>query len=55
MTWNSDHIGWRLLMNTRGLTASNAWFYIPGSMATNQVWLPLDGAQSNVFFRLIYP
>jgi hypothetical protein len=56
LTWNSDHIGWRLLMNTSsGLTDSNAWILVPDSNATNQMWLPFDGAQSNVFFRLVYP
>jgi hypothetical protein len=53
--WNADHVGWRLLMNTSGLTDSNAWVFIPSSNATNQVWLPFDGTQSNVFFRLVYP
>jgi hypothetical protein len=52
--WNSDHIGWRLLMNTSGLTDASAWGFIPGSDTTNQVWLPFDGTQSNVFFRLVY-
>jgi hypothetical protein len=55
LTWNSDHIGWRLLMNTGALTDSSAWVFMPGSNVTNQMWLPFDGTQSNVFFRLVYP
>ena len=54
-TWTVDHIGWRLMMNASGLTDSNAWVFIAGSNATNQTWLPFDGTQNNVFFRLLYP
>ena len=53
--WPGDHTGWRLLMNTNGLAVSNAWVTVPTSTATNQIWLPFDPAQTNVFFRMIYP
>ncbi|HTQ52584.1 MAG TPA: hypothetical protein VMJ12_17890, partial [Candidatus Acidoferrales bacterium] len=53
--WASDHTGWRLVMNTNGLAASNAWQTVMNSAATNQLWLPFDPNQSSVFFQLVYP
>ncbi len=53
INWAGDHTGWRLLMNTNGLSGTN-WFAIPSSDTTNQIWLPLVPAQ-NVFFQLVYP
>jgi hypothetical protein len=53
--WPSDHTGWRLMMNTISLGNPGAWVAVPNSAATNQIWLPFDLTQSNVFFRLIYP
>jgi hypothetical protein len=54
-SWSADHIGWRLLMNASSLTDANAWVFISGSNSTNLLWLPFDGTQSNLFFRLVYP
>jgi hypothetical protein len=54
-SWPSDHTGWRLLMNTNSLGNSGAWVAVPNSAATNQMWLPFDPTQGNVFFRLVYP
>ena len=54
-SWADDHTGWRLLMNTNGLGATDTWFAVPNSDVTNQAWLPFDPTQTNVFFRLIYP
>ncbi len=53
--WPADHIGWRLTMNTNSLANSNAWITVAGSSATNQMWIPIDPTQNNVFFRLVYP
>jgi hypothetical protein len=53
--WPSDHTGWRLMMNTNDLGNSAAWQPVPNSSATNQIWLPLDSTQPDVFFRLVYP
>jgi hypothetical protein len=53
--WPADHTGWRLLMNTNGLGNPDAWFAVANSAATNQIWLPFDLAQNNVFFRLVFP
>jgi hypothetical protein len=43
------------MMNTNGLLNSGAWFTVPNSAATNQMWIPFDPAQNNVFFQLVYP
>lgn len=53
--WPSDHIGWRLMVNTNSLSNPAAWVVVPGSVSTNQMWIPIDQTQINVFFRLIYP
>jgi len=53
--WPSDHTGWRLLMNTNSLVNSNAWMTVANSSATNQMWLPVNPAQTGAFFRLVYP
>ena len=53
--WDADHTGWRLMMNTNDLSDPNAWFPIPDSANTNQLGLPIDTTQAEVFFRLIYP
>jgi hypothetical protein len=53
--WAADHTGWRLMMNTNDLTATNAWFPVLDSANTNQLGLPIDATQAEVFFRLVYP
>ncbi len=53
--WPSDYVGCRLESNAVGLTASAAWFTVPGSAQTNQFSLPVNVSASNVFFRLAYP
>jgi hypothetical protein len=53
--WPADHTGWRLTMNTNGLGLPNAWFTVPNSAATNQIWLQLVPTQESVFFRLVFP
>ena len=55
LIWPADHTGWRLQMNPVGLTAPAAWTTVNGSLATNLMVLPRAGAQTNVFYRLIYP
>ena len=54
VSWPADHTGWRLQTQTNGLNPTN-WFDVPGSTATNLVYIPIDPAKGTVFFRLIYP
>ena len=53
--WPADHTGWRLTMNTNGLGNPNAWFTVPNSAATNQIWLQLIPSRASVFFQLVFP
>ncbi len=54
LLWPGDHTGWRLEAQTNSLTSSN-WFAVPGSAATNQVFIPFDASLTKVFYRLTYP
>lgn len=53
--WAVDHTGWRLTMSTNGLENPNAWFTVPNSTSTNEVWVPCDPLPSGVFFQLQFP
>jgi hypothetical protein len=55
LNWPADHTGWRLQVNPVGLTAPSAWTTVNGSFTTNLMVLPLTSAQTNVFYRLVYP
>jgi hypothetical protein len=52
--WATDHIGWRLMINTNNLSQPN-WIAVTNSETTNQMWLPNDSSQAGVYFRLVYP
>ena len=57
LTWPSDHIGWTLTTQTNsrsiGLApATNAWYDVTGSSATNQMVIPVSSADPTVFYRL---
>ncbi|HEX4263422.1 MAG TPA: autotransporter-associated beta strand repeat-containing protein [Verrucomicrobiae bacterium] len=47
-------IGWHLQVRTNSLTAGN-WVDWPNSTAVNAVNIPIDTANSSMFFRLVYP
>ena len=53
--WPADHIGWELQSNSVGLTATDAWFNVPGSTATNQIIITPAATKTNVFYRMMYP
>lgn len=55
--WPQDHTTWRLQAQTNGTDAGLGanWATVPGSMATNQMTLPIDSALGSVFYRLVYP
>ena len=60
LSWPSDHTGWSLQTQTNtlavGLTpATNTWFNVSGSSATNSVSVTIDPLQPTVFYRLVYP
>jgi autotransporter-associated beta strand protein len=54
LSWPEDHTGWRVETNAVDIGEVNAWFTLPGTTETNQVFLPID-TSGKVFFRLRYP
>lgn len=60
LSWPTDHIGWRLLVQTNHLTSGVStiptdWSTVSGSASTNKVSLPLDASKPAEFYRLVYP
>ena len=53
--WPTGHTGWELQSNSVSLTATSSWFLVPGSTTTNIVTMPVDSAETNVFFRMFLP
>ena len=56
-SWNADHRGWLLQAQTNNLATGlgTNWFTIAGSASTNQLTLPINPANSSVFYRLSSP
>jgi hypothetical protein len=54
LNWPMDHLGWRLEMQTNALNAGG-WVTVSNSAVTNLLFVPVDPAGANVFFRLVYP
>ncbi len=60
LSWPTDHIGWRLLLQTNHLASGisvnlNDWDTVPNSATTNAVTLPVDATKPTEFYRLVYP
>jgi len=57
LSWPSDHIGWRLEVQTNSLIkgVGTNWFNVTGVTTTNRVFVPINKANGGVFFRLAYP
>ena len=57
VSWPGDHTGWSVQGQTNPVTRgiSTNWVTIPGSTATNQLFVPVDKVNGTVFFRMIYP
>jgi autotransporter-associated beta strand protein len=59
ITWPTNYTGWTLLAQTNALSTGlvtnvAAWHPVPGSSATNEMFLPINPANPTVFFRLVY-
>ena len=56
LNWPSDHIGWRLQVQTNDLAQGmgTSWFDVPGSTVTNQMFFPINSINGSVFYRLTY-
>ncbi|HLX70353.1 MAG TPA: hypothetical protein VKV04_12065, partial [Verrucomicrobiae bacterium] len=55
LSWPADHLGWELLSNSVGLTATNMWFPVSGSTSVTQESTTFDLTKTNVFYRMVYP
>lgn len=57
LAWPADRTGWRLEVQTNGLTLglNTNWVTVSGSSTTNQIYLPIHPASGSVFWRLAYP
>ena len=53
LAWPTN-LGWTLLTNSVGLTASSQWFPYPGSASLTNVSVTINPAKNNVFFRMVY-
>jgi autotransporter-associated beta strand protein len=57
LSWPSDHLGWRLEVQTNSLTQGlgTNWATWPNSTNVTSVAIPLTATNPSVFFRMIYP
>ena len=54
IAWPADHIGWMLQSQTNGLSTGQ-WFDLPGSDVVNAVVIPINPANTSVFYRQRLP
>ena len=56
-TWPSDHLGWKLQVQTNSLGGGlgTNWATVASSTGTNQIFIPVVSTNGSVFFRLVYP
>ena len=56
-SWPTDHLGWRLVMQTNalGVGLNTNWVPVTGSATTNLIVMPINPAPGSTFFRLTYP
>ena len=55
LTWPGTHLGWHAQSNSVSLANTNYWFDIPGSQSGTNLFITMDPAQTNVFYRLRHP
>ena len=57
LSWPTDHLGWRLQVQTNALTTgiTTNWLTWPNSTNLTSVSVQVDPTQPTVFFRLVYP
>jgi hypothetical protein len=56
-SWPQDHLSWGLQAQTNapGVGLGTNWATVPGSVATNQMILPINPTGGSVFYRLVSP
>jgi autotransporter-associated beta strand protein len=57
LSWPSDHIGWRLQVQTNSLATglNGAWTDVSGATSVNSVNITINPANGTVFYRMVYP
>jgi hypothetical protein len=57
LSWPSDHTGWQLQAQTNDLTLglTTNWVDVAGTTTTNQIVIPINVTNGNVFYRMVYP
>jgi hypothetical protein len=57
LSWPSDHLGWRLQIQTNDLSTglSTNWITVPNSTNVLTATIPITDANGSVFLRLVYP
>ena len=60
LSWPTDHIGWRLLLQTNNLASgisanSNDWGTVTGSSTTNLENITINPALPSEFYQMVYP
>ena len=57
LTWPTDHIGWRLQVQTNSLSSGlgGTWYDVPGATSVDTETINLDSTQGTVFYRMVYP
>lgn len=49
ISWPPDHLGCRMETKAISLAAINTWFMLNDSISTNQIFVRINLAQTNVF------
>jgi hypothetical protein len=52
LEWPLNYTGWELQSNAVSVAESASWFAVPDSALTNRVFMTIDPAQANVYYRL---
>jgi fibronectin-binding autotransporter adhesin len=55
LLWPASYTGWLLQSNAVSVANSNSWFTVPGSAATNEMFMTISLSSGNIFYRLRYP
>jgi len=57
LSWPSDHLGWKLQVQTNGLNIGlgTNWVTVPGSENVISTNITINPANGSVFYRLTYP
>ena len=57
LSWPADHTGWELQAQTNSLSVGigTNWVDVIGSTTNDQIVIPVDVNNGNVYYRLVYP